>query len=208
MKGLTVTPTALENLVKKAKTGDPAAFEQLIDLYRSRLEAWMGSRVRTRIRHKVDVEGLLQETQLRASESIRHFTLHGDESFYRWLCTIAEHLIWNASKKRSTDEVSLTIDLPQRSVTPSRALRRDERLERLERSLQVLKPEEREAIRLSRLEGLTVKEIAERIEKSESAVKSLLYRALRKLKDSFGDTESLHLPDRGLNLGGTSDEPR
>ena len=72
---------------------------------------------------------------------------------------------------------------------------RDERLERLERSLQVLKPDEREAVRLSRLEGLRTKEIAERLEKSESAVKSLLFRALRKLKESFGDTESLHLPE-------------
>ena len=66
-----------------------------------------------------------------------------------------------------------------------------------------LRPEERAALRLSRVEGLKVSEVAKRLNKTESAVKSLITRSLRKLRESFGDTESLHLPDRGLN----SEEP-
>lgn len=203
-----MTPTESEDLVKRAKDGDSPALQRLIDMHRSRLESWIRSRVKARIRHKVDVEGLLQETQLRACQSIQDFTWHHDESFYRWLCAIAEHLIWNVSKKRSTDEVRLTIDLPHRGVTPSKAMRRDERFERLEKSLGVLKPDEREAVRLSRLEGLRVSEIADRMKKSESAIKSLLVRSLRNLKESFGDTESLHLPDRRLHMGDTNDDAR
>ena len=48
------------------------------------------------------------------------------------------------------------------------------------------------------MEGLKVREIAERMGRSESAVKNLLFKATKKLKESFGDTESLNLPDRSL----------
>ncbi len=62
-----------------------------------------------------------------------------------------------------------------------------------------LRPEERAALQLSRVEGLKVSEVARRLNKTESAVKSLITRSLRKLRESFGDTESLHLPNRGLD---------
>ena len=37
--------------------------------------------------------------------------------------------------------------------------------------------------------------------RSESAVKNLLLRALKELQESFGDTESLQLPRRSLGEG-------
>ncbi|MBN1419388.1 MAG: sigma-70 region 4 domain-containing protein, partial [Planctomycetes bacterium] len=62
------------------------------------------------------------------------------------------------------------------------------------------KPEYREAIRLARIEGLKVKEIAERLGKSPGAVKHLLARGLKELRRRFGETESFHLPDRNLRM--------
>jgi DNA-directed RNA polymerase specialized sigma24 family protein len=64
-----------------------------------------------------------------------------------------------------------------------------------------LKTDEREAVTLSRIEGLKMKEIAERMGRSPAAVKMLLFRGLKQLKKSFGDTESLHLPERSLDPG-------
>ncbi len=54
-------------------------------------------------------------------------------------------------------------------------------------------------IRLSRIEGFKVREIAERMGRSEGSVKSLLFRAMTQLREGFGDTESLGLPARSLN---------
>ena len=51
---------------------------------------------------------------------------------------------------------------------------------------------------MARVEGLKVKEIAVRMNRSEDAVHKLLARALLRLKESFGDTESLNLPNRFL----------
>jgi RNA polymerase sigma factor (sigma-70 family) len=85
-------------------------------------------------------------------------------------------------------------------------LRREERFERLEKSLQSLSPDHREVILLARIEGLQIAAIAERLGRSKSAVKSLLLRALKELKRSFGDTESFHLPDRSLRRDGVRDD--
>ena len=55
--------------------------------------------------------------------------------------------------------------------------------------------------KLARIEGLRIAEIAERMGRSRNAVAHLLSRALAKLKDTFGDTESFHLPACSLDEG-------
>ena len=49
---------------------------------------------------------------------------------------------------------------------------------------------------LARIDGLSIEEVARRMNRSPNAVSHILLRALRKLRESLGDTESLHLPDR------------
>ena len=85
--------------------------------------------------------------------------------------------------------------------SPSKALRREERLSRLEKALDSLSPEQREVIALVRIEGLKIKEAAGKMNRTPNAAMKLLTRALKKLKDIFGDTDSLHLPPRGLAAG-------
>ncbi len=65
-----------------------------------------------------------------------------------------------------------------------------------------LPPEYREVVRLSRLEGLKTKEVAERLGKSPDSVKHLLARAIQALRGKLDETGSLLLPDR--RLGGES----
>ena len=195
MKGIVVTQETEESLAGRARAGDRSALEELLSLQRGRLRSWIDSRVGPKLRVSIDVEDILQDTQLRALESIGRFVWRGEDSFFRWLCVIAQHLIWNASKKRSRRETRLVVEPPGPGMPPSTDMRRKERLDRLEQSLQNLRPDEREAVRLSRIEGLRIREVAERMNRPESTVQSIIARALKKLRDSFGDTESLHLPD-------------
>ena len=206
MRGSIVTLPNEQALVARAKEGDRAAFDELLQSHRNRLESWIRTHVGARVRSKVDIDDLVQDTHLRAFESMRRFTWRGESSFQMWLQAIAEHLVWNASQKKSTGEIALSVDTPKSSVSPSRHVRRDERFDRLEKALKDLRPEEKEAVRLSRFEGLKIREIADRLNKSESAVKSLIARSLRKVRESFGDTESFNLPDRRLDVGETDDE--
>ena len=194
-------------LVREAQAKDHAAFQDLVARYRDRLEHQIKARMGQSLKAKtgVEVEDLLQETLMRAFGSIEKFRWQGEESFYRWLGSIAEHLIRNAAQKKTWSRLEAK-DVTATQESPSKALRREERFDRLEKALGGLNADQRKAITLSRLEGLKVKEIAARMNRSEDAVHKLLARAVLNLRRSFGDTESLALPDRKFQSGEGSDE--
>jgi RNA polymerase sigma-70 factor (ECF subfamily) len=93
---------------------------------------------------------------------------------------------------------SLEGDVPGQEISQTTAMRRNERFGRLEEALNALSSDHRRVIVLARVEGLPIREVAKRMGRSREAVRQMLWRALQKLKTIFGDTESLHLPDRQL----------
>jgi RNA polymerase sigma factor (sigma-70 family) len=123
--------------------------------------------------------------------------------------TIAERVILEASRRAQRGPVLERIrDLPGSASSPSKGPRREERLQRLEKALAGVSPSHREVVRLALLDGLQVAEIAARLGRSTEATRKLLSRALAKVKDSFGDTESLGLPDRAFaDAGGDDGSP-
>ncbi len=186
-------------LVEQAKAGDRAAFDALVECFEERLRQFIGSRMGPGIRGRLEPEDVLQETFLRAFESVAYFAWRDENRFLGWLKSIAENRIRDAVKgPRGDDVLQLSSDMEGAGSSPSRHARRGERFDRLERCLARLSPAQRQAVLLCRVEGLKIKEAAQRMDRSESAVKNLLLRALRELKSTFGDTESLHLPDRKL----------
>ncbi len=195
------TGEPLTHLIERAKTGDRGAFDELTSVLRERLLALVRSRLGKALRGKLEAEDVVQDALLKAFESIHAFRGTDADSLWGWLASISEHLIWNASRKRSLQVTSLALDQPDPGVSPSRSLRREDRLTRLERAVSELKPDQREVIVLAKIEGLKTKEIAERLGRPEDSVRQLLSRGLRALREKFGDTESLHLPDRGFEMG-------
>lgn len=190
----------LQALVDSARSGSREAFENLILQTRGRIRALVASRLSAHVVLGVEADDVVQETILRAFQSIAKCQWQGEDSFLRWMGGIAENVILELARRRARERrVPLQGDLPARVVSPSREMRRDERFERLEGSLDKLSPDHREVILLTRIEGLTFEEAAARMERSPDAVKQLLYRALKQLKSTFGDTESFCLPDRALD---------
>ncbi|MBN1419392.1 MAG: sigma-70 family RNA polymerase sigma factor [Planctomycetes bacterium] len=191
----------VEALIREAVAGDRGALEELLSRVRDPLERHVRLRVGPHLREWLEPADILQETFANALKSIEQFKGADEGAFLRWLKGIAEHVILMAARSHrcrrllflDTEEVTLD------DVSPSRGLRRVERFERLKRALESLSPEHREVIILARLKGLKAKEIAERMGRSPNAVALLLSRALSKLKDVFGDTESLSLPPESLD---------
>jgi RNA polymerase sigma-70 factor (ECF subfamily) len=193
------TQEPTQDLVTKAQKGDSEAFGKLAERYRVRLERQIDARMGAKVRGQLDPADVVQETLTRAYQSIGLFRWQGEESFYTWLAGIAEHLLWNVSKKKVWQP--LRIDRPASSShSPSKEARREERFDRLEKALQGLAPDQKKVIRLSRIEGLSLKEIAAVMGRSPGAVQKLLSRAILRLKESFGETESIRLPDRAVRL--------
>ena len=210
MKALMAEQDATQILVDRAKSGDRTAFDELVGKFRARLHETVQSWTRFRIRPLLDVQEVLQETFIRAFQSIGDFESTHDDAFFRWLCGIAKRALAQAAQDhRKVKEKQATTNfggVANGGPTQSQALRRNERFDRLEHSLEKLRPEHRQVLILSRIKGLTVKEIADQMDRSPRTVKYFLACALRELKKHFGDTESFHLPDRQLETGGDHDE--
>ena len=191
------------SLIQKARAGDREAFNRLVRQYEGPLETAVRKRIGGYLRQKIEVEDVLQETYLKAWQSLASFEDRGEDSFCFWLKGIAENLLlyW-ARQYQRRDQLQLDGDVTGTDTSPSDRLVREERFDRLQEALTGLSPEHREVILLARVQGLSMKEIAERLGKTPEAVKPLLWRALQKLRISFGDTESFHLPKRSLGSTG------
>jgi len=206
MQAIMSDKESAQQLVERARRGDRAAFGELAEMYRGRLEAIARSRMGREATRELEVADVIQETFARALESLESFQWQGEESFLRWLAGTAENFIAKTAKRRERRHLlRLEEDVVAPAQSPSKGLRREERFLRLERALEGLPPDYRDVIRLARIEGLKHEEIANRMNRSHAAVRQLIVRALRKLRERFGDTESLHLPDRTLGSKGERD---
>jgi RNA polymerase sigma-70 factor (subfamily 1) len=202
---------ASSELLRRAQEGDLHAFQDLLVAHRGLLEAWIHVRLGPELRRQIEVDDVFQEACLQALLSIRRFEGAEAAAFVRWMRGIAENVIRNMARhfradKRGGGEPLLSLEgcrgdssatavLPASSApSPSEVLRRAERFERLEQALASLSEDHRRVIILARLEGLPIKEIARRMERSVDAVSMLLLRALRALRTYFGSTDSCSLP--------------
>lgn len=198
--------TRERQLVERARSGDHRAFEELFLSLRDRLLATIRSRLGPTARQAIDPEDVLQASFVRALQSMQRFEWRGDDSFRRWLESIAIHVTLDAVRHQGRRTVlRIDRDLKGDGASPSKGIRRRERLDRLEVSMKALSPDYRTVLRLSRMDGLSIKEIANQMGRSESAVKNLLLRATKQLRQSFGDTESLNLGDGHFEDTGTAD---
>ena len=192
----------MEKLFQLAKNGrDDEALDQIVGHYRGPLAGFVRARLSHRLREFVDVEDIVQDTFARAFQRLERIEWQGEKAFSSWLCGIAMNVLRESSRHY------LKIDIETRNqeyagstATPSRHQRRDERFERLKAALNQLSDDHREVITLSRIHGLPTKEVGERMNRSVEATYQLLWRATKQLKEVFGDTESLRLPARSIEL--------
>jgi RNA polymerase sigma-70 factor (ECF subfamily) len=199
MKTIMALDDKAKQLVEKAKCGDRGAFDRLVREYEPRFVRIIQARLGRPLSEKTEVQDILQEALLRAFRSLQNFHWRQEDAFVSWTAGIIENVIRTQSQRHGRGEfLELHRDLPGGQSSPSKHVRREERFDRLEDALNTLSPEHREVIILARIERMRIKEIAERMKRSPDAVKQLLVRALRKLREAFGDTESLHLPPRKL----------
>ena len=208
---MSLEDTTKHDLFSRACAGDRDAFESLLCEYRPHLTAFLRSRIGARLGGRLDLEDVLQETLSKVLQAIGTFEYRDDDSFRRWLCSIGEHVILKAVERdRKKPLLTLRHEVEAGRTSPSTGMRRNERFDRLEAAMANLAPDHREVVTMARIQGLAIKEIAARTGRSPAAISMLLSRALRKLKESFGDTESLSLPhDRRLDSqgsGGARDE--
>ena len=191
------------HLVVLAKDGDKSALNQLYMVYAERVRRIIRLRMSKEIRPKLDSMDLVQDALLSALEGLGDFTYKNEGDFLRWLSRIAQNALRNnldklhAAKRDIRKEVRLDNYRPAtgarfvgtpgpiEATTPSVIMSKKEDLDKLEKAIDELKPEYREVIVLTKIEGLSYKEIGKRLSKSPDAVRMLVPSAMAELTTAF-----------------------
>jgi RNA polymerase sigma-70 factor (ECF subfamily) len=172
-------------LVRLAQSGEPGAFDQLIE----RHAGLVYHIARARLGDHESAEDLLQEVFLRVH--IHLHRLREPERLAPWLAQLTRNLAtdWLRRGNRRSQLVAMVpLDEEVRQVPDSRTpgareiLEADEQRQALQRALDRLPPEQRELVLLHYGEELEQREIAKRMGIHPSSVSRQLKRALKSLR--------------------------
>lgn len=126
--------------------------------------------VRQRVADPHEADDVVQDTLLRAHESLHQ--LRADERLPAWLARIAAHRIVDLHRaRRPTDELPEDLPAPEPEHDPVQAL-----APCLPALVEQLPPTYREAVRLSELQELPQREVAQRLGLTLSGAKSRVQR--------------------------------
>lgn len=175
-------------LVTAAKSGDAAAFEELVNRYERKI-----FRLAQNItQNREDAEDVMQDAFLKSYEHLKEF--QGDSRFYTWLVRIAVNESLMKLRKRRPNQVSLDEpieteeDLMPREIedwgpTPEQRYARTELHEILSQVIGQLDPAFRIVFLLRDVEELSTEETAQLLGLSVPAIKSRLLRARLKMRE-------------------------
>lgn len=179
-------------LMLRVKEEDTAAFEQLMELYQHRVIGVLYHMVG----NAEEAEDLAQEVFLRVYRSRKGYKPVG--KFSTWVFTIANNLALNAIRDRKRKPVreatgsdsgplgprplEQLVSSPSGAM-PSRIFAQGEMSAVVRAAVQQLSEEQRMAVMLNKFEDMSYRQIAEIMNKSEMAVKSLLSRARSSLRE-------------------------
>lgn len=174
-------------LVERAQR-DPEAFGRLYERYRVRVYKFACAR----LRHPNDAEDVTSEVFLRALRAIGRYRYTG-VPFRTWLFQIAANVIVDQlRRRRPVEDIDEHLELAAADNVEDLVARRD-LVRRIRLAARPLPASQRTALALRFGHDLAVGEIADRMGRSEGAVKLLLHRAQRVVRAAIpaeaGDLE-------------------
>jgi RNA polymerase sigma-70 factor (subfamily 1) len=193
-------------LAARVQAGDATALAAYLEERRPALRAFVERRLGPTLRGKLEPDDVLQELAVKALHELERKPQITDP--FNWLCHLAEQCIVDGHRRFAADkrdagrEVPGNVRVGEASqdlvalltaslTTPTQAVVRDERQRRLQEALVTFPDEHREALRLRYCEGLSTKEVAGRLNKSDVATRVLLSRLVQKLQELLGPGEGV-----------------
>ncbi len=180
------------DVMLRVKAGDQSAFDYLVQKYRRPLVSFMFRMAR----NSAVAEDLAQEVFLRVYRSRESY--EASAKFTTWLYRIATNLAVNhardtrherpevtVSLDEQDDDTGTTLELPDAHLTAEQAMVRRERLLAIRSKVEALPEQQKLAVVMHKYQQMDYKQIAEVLKKSESATKSLLFRAYETLREQL-----------------------
>jgi RNA polymerase sigma-70 factor (ECF subfamily) len=179
-------------IMLRVKAGDQPAFDFLVQKYRRPLVSFMYRMAR----NTAAAEDLAQEVFLRVYRSRQ--TYEASAKFTTWLYRIATNLAVNHARdtRKERPEVTVSLDEPDQetgttmdvaddTITAEENLVRRERTLAIRSKVEALPERQRLAVIMHKYQQMDYKQISEVLKLSESATKSLLFRAYETLRDQL-----------------------
>ena len=168
----------LKALMVEALDGNETAYRALLGKLSSQLRAFFRGQLRRINRGLVEAEDLVQET-LVAVHTHRH-TYDRSQLFTPWVYAIARYKFLDYLRRTKASIKDVPIEGAPEIETPDYGTYVESTLD-LEKLLSELSPKARRAIQYMKLDGLSVRQTADRTGMSESAVKVSVHRGLKSL---------------------------
>ena len=173
-------------LMRLVSGGDTGAFEQLVE----RHQALVAGTVARMLGSNSDVEDIAQQVFIRVWKSAGRYVARA--KFTTWLLKITRNLVFNEMRRAKrhphmpaqiepeAEEIPLK---DEAATSPDAVLLQSELQQAIEDAIGLLPETQRMALVLRRYEELSYEEIADVLDLSVPAVKSLLFRARTELRE-------------------------
>ncbi len=190
--------------IREAIAGDRPSLEQLLMAHYDDLNSFLTQRLREAKPGLLSVEDIVQQTMMQVFRDIRRFEARPGINFSAWIKAIANHRIldeirtkrrqkrggeWQRRWGVETESGNILNPVeaaPATDNSPSRSASRHEKWQKLVELMQQLEPDQRQAVRLRFLEGLSIEEIAVAMDKTTGSIRGLLHRGKATLRQLLG----------------------
>lgn len=179
-------------MMLRVKAGDDSAFDYLVQKYRRPMIGFMYRMAR----NTAAAEDLAQEVFLRVYRSRTNY--EASAKFSTWLYRIATNLGVNHARDTRHErpentmqldepdsETGTTPDLADKELTVEEKILRRERLAAIREKVEALPERQKLAVLMHKYQEMDYRQIAEVLKLSESATKSLLFRAYETLRNEL-----------------------
>ncbi len=182
---------ANKELVKLLKKGDMAAFDAIYNTYCHKLHEFVIGYVKK----EEDAEGIVQEVFIKIWNARGKIDVYA--SFESFLFTIAYNSTMSLLRKRVSEAKSREYLKSQQQINTADQvideIQFKELNDKVQSLLKQLTPRQKEIYLLSREEGLTHKEIAQKLSISENTVKNHLVSIMKYLKSHIDSSMAINL---------------
>lgn len=174
-------------LIEQFQNGNTAVFDTLFTRYQKRTYRL----VQRFVPNHEDALDITQDAFIRAYQGLSNFK--SQCQFYSWLYRITVNLCIDFLRKKSRSEVMVyesedSDELPManfpdlRSVSPAKAAENKELRTQIRKAIRQLPPKQRQIFILRHWDGLSLKDIATVVGRSDGTVKAHLFHAHRNLR--------------------------
>ncbi len=189
-------------MLNPAPDGGPRA----LDRYRDYLCLLARLQLDSRLRAKADASDFVQQALLQAHANLGQYRGRSEQEWLAWLRAILANTLAGAGRQFATeardvrrehplegalDQSSSRLEqlLAANQSSPSERADRGEQLLRLADALAQLPQKQQRVVELHHLQGWTIAEVAEAVQKTKPAVMGLLFRGLQRLRELLRDRE-------------------